>query len=393
VSVALSVRPPIAVPDVDDWAPWPATVTMLAIAHENVAEPEKPAPSVAAIVTVEVPAVVGVPVIDPVEPLIDSPAGSPVALQVNVAPDWLSVAEEVRVVMDVPDVPVRVPGLLTVTLLVTVHVKVAVPDWPDGSVAVSVTEQVQGDDGVPEMVPVDVLMDRPAGRPVADQVKDDTPACESVAVSASGVTAEPVTLVRPPGFVTATVLVTVQEIEVVPEKPAPSVALRVTEQVQGVVGVPVIDPVDELIDRPAGSPVADQVSVWPDWLSVAELVTAVMAVPVTADLLPGLVTVTVLVTFQVNDVVPDWLEGSVAVRVTENVPGVVGVPVIDPEAVLMDRPAGRPVADQVSAWPDWLSVAELATAVMGEPVTLVWLPGFVTATVLVTVQVMAVVPE
>ena len=387
------VRPPIAVPDVDDWAPWPATITVLAIVHENVAEPEKPAPSVAVIVTDEVPAVVGVPVIDPVELLIDSPAGSPVALQVSVAPDWLSVADEARVAMAVPDVPVWVPGLSTVTWLVTVHVKVAVPDWLDGSVAVRVTEQVQGAVGVPEMVPFEVLMVRPVGRPVADQVKDDTPDCESVAVLVRAVMAEPVTFVRLPGFVTATVLVTVQEIVVVPKKPAPSVALSVTEQVQGVVGVPVIDPVDELIDSPVGRPAADHVRVAPDWVSVAELVTAVMAVPVTADLLPGLATVTVLVTVQVKVVVPDWFDGSVAVRVTEDVPGVVGVPVIDPDELLMDSPLGRPVADQVSVAPDCESVAVLARTVMGEPVTLVWLPGLVTATVLVTVQVIAVVPK
>jgi hypothetical protein len=78
----------------------------------------------------------------------------------------------------------------------------------------------------------------------------------------------------------------------------------VTEHEQGVVGVPVIDPVELLIDSPLGRPVADQASVAPDWVSVAELETAVMAVPVTADLLPGLATVTVLVTVQVIEVVP-----------------------------------------------------------------------------------------
>ena len=78
----------------------------------------------------------------------------------------------------------------------------------------------------------------------------------------------------------------------------------VTEQVHGAVGVPVMDPVELLIVSPAGRPVADQVSVAPDWVSVAELETAVIAVPVTADLLPGLATATVLVTVQVIAVVP-----------------------------------------------------------------------------------------
>ena len=36
---------------------------------------------------------------------------------------------------------------------------------------------------------------------------------------------------------------------------------------------------------------------------------------------------------------------SFAVTVTEPVPGVVGVPEIRPEAELIDRPAGRPVAE------------------------------------------------
>ena len=153
------------------------------------------------------------------------------------------------------------------------------------------------------IVPVVGLIDSPAGRPVADQVKDDTPDWESVAELARVVMGAPVTLVRLPGLVTATVLVTVQEIEVVPKKPAPSVALIVTAQAQGAVGVPVIDPVELLIDRPAGRPVADQVNVAPAWVSVAESDTAVMAEPVTAVLLPGLVTDTVLDTFHVNDAV------------------------------------------------------------------------------------------
>jgi hypothetical protein len=46
----------------------------------NVAEPDAPVVSVAVTVTLEVPAVVGVPEISPVEELTDSPAGRPVAL-------------------------------------------------------------------------------------------------------------------------------------------------------------------------------------------------------------------------------------------------------------------------------------------------------------------------
>ena len=117
----------------------------------------------------------------------------------------------------------------------------------------------------------------------------------------------------------------------------------VTEHEQGAVGVPVMDPVELLMDRPLGRPVADQVSVAPDWESVAELETAVMAVPVTADLLPGLATVTVLETFQVNDVVAVRAWESVAVTVTEQAHAVVGVPLTTPPDEI-ESPAGRPVA-------------------------------------------------
>src|SRR5258706_12519594 len=46
----------------------------------NVAEPDAPVVSVAATVTPPLPAVVGVPEISPVEELMDTPAGRPVAL-------------------------------------------------------------------------------------------------------------------------------------------------------------------------------------------------------------------------------------------------------------------------------------------------------------------------
>ncbi len=119
-----------------------------------------------------------------------------------------------------------------------------------------------------------------------------------------------------PGLATATVLVTVQMRDAVPEKLDPSVAFSTTAQVQGAVGVPVTDPVDVLIDRPAGSPVADHDNVAPDWVSVAEFVTVEMAVPVTDDLAPGFVTATVLVTVQLKaDEVADSAWESVTVTV------------------------------------------------------------------------------
>ena len=75
------------------------------IVHENVAEPVAPVVSRAVTVELNVPAVVGVPLIRPVEALIDRPAGRPVADQVKLCPD----AESVAVICSdfaVPTVPV-----------------------------------------------------------------------------------------------------------------------------------------------------------------------------------------------------------------------------------------------------------------------------------------------
>src|SRR5580698_7086328 len=59
--------------------PGPVPVPELTV-QLNEAVPFAPVVSVAVTVTLEVPAVVGVPLITPVEALIDSPAGRPVAL-------------------------------------------------------------------------------------------------------------------------------------------------------------------------------------------------------------------------------------------------------------------------------------------------------------------------
>ena len=71
--------------------------------------------------------------------------------------------------------------------------------------------------------------------------------------------AVPVTPLWLPGLVMEMVEVIVQENEIVPLKPAPSVAVTVTEETPEVEGVPVIDPVVALMLRPVGRPVAVQV--------------------------------------------------------------------------------------------------------------------------------------
>ena len=78
--------------------------------------------------------------------------------------------------------------------------------------------------------------------------------------------------------------------------------------------------------------------------------------PETLDWVPGLVTVTVLVMFQVKVLL--WRSApreSVAVTVTEQAQAVVGVPLMTPLLELIDRPAGRPVAAKVTALPPVVS--------------------------------------
>ena len=165
---------------------------------------------------------------------------------------------------------------------------------------------------------------------------------------------------------------TVQVNETEPEYPAPSVAVAVTESVPAVVGVPVTAPVDGSMDSPAGRPVADQVRVAVEDESAAGTSTVVMADPDGSDWSPGLVTVTALVTVQVNETEPEYPAPSVAVAVTESVPAVVGVPVTAPVDGSMDSPAGRPVADQVRVAVEDESEAPLLARVSAVPDTDDW---------------------
>src|SRR5258707_1045440 len=74
---------------------WPEQVPpppVPEIVHENVAEPVALVVSFAVTVELTVPAVVGVPEIRPVDALIESPAGRPVAEYVRVWPEAESLA-------------------------------------------------------------------------------------------------------------------------------------------------------------------------------------------------------------------------------------------------------------------------------------------------------------
>src|SRR5579862_3047705 len=135
----------------------------------NVAEPDAPVVSFAVTVALPVPVAVAVPEIRP-EELMDSPAGSPVALNVSVCPDAESVAWICRLTA-IPTVQDWAPGLVTVTVLApaafTVQLNVAEPDAPVVSLAVTVTVEVPAVVGVPEISPDEELTDSPAGSPVA----------------------------------------------------------------------------------------------------------------------------------------------------------------------------------------------------------------------------------
>ena len=201
-------------------------------------------------------------------------------------------------------------------MLVIVQVNVVEPVAPEPSVAVRVTEQVQAVVGVPVIVPVEVSIDRPAGRPVADHVSvavDEVSVAELVEV-ADGRAGE-VGLVARVGHRHGVGDRPGERGR--PEAPLPSVAVTVTEQVQAVVGVPVMAPLMTSIVRPAGSPVALKARVAVGEESVAPMSSWLMAEPDPSAWAPGSATVMVLVTVQENDVEPANPAPSVAVTVTE----------------------------------------------------------------------------
>ena len=221
----------------------------------------------------------------------------------------------------------------------------------------SVTEQVQKAEGVPVIAPVDELRDRPVGRPVCVQVKLVSAVDESVAVGVSVEIAVDLLDRWLAMEVTVTVLVTFQVnvVELLYAAVALSVAFTVTEHAHAVVGVPVMAPVPELMESPAGRPVADQLMVAVDEVSVATGVRVEIAAPETLDWVEIAVTATVLVMVQVNaDVETALAKLSVAVKVTEQAHAVVGVPVMAPVAELIARPAGRPDCVQVTAFELWV---------------------------------------
>jgi hypothetical protein len=161
-----------------------------------------------------------------------------------------------------------------------------------------------------------------------------------------------------------------------PAAPDVSVAVTVTVADPEAVGVPVIRPL-ELIDSPAGRPVAEKVGLPPPE-SVAASCNDTPE-PTDADCEPGFVTVTVGgETAHVNDACPLLPHASVAVTVTVPVPAAVGAPVISPFEPIRS-PAGRPLAVKVRAsLPESFPATCKFTAT---PIVEDWDPGLVTVIV------------
>jgi hypothetical protein len=199
---------------------------------------------VALSVTIEVPAAVGVPEINPLPVFTDSPAGNPVASKLVgefVAMIWYEKAA--------PTVPLAVVPLVIAGAAVIVSVSVALP-VPAAFVALSVTIEVPAAVGVPEINPLPVFTDSPAGNPVALKLVG-----EFVAMTWYEKAVPTVPLAVVPLVIIGATKVTVSVRVAVPV-PVAFVALSVTVEVPAAVGVPEINPLPVFTDSPAGNPVA-----------------------------------------------------------------------------------------------------------------------------------------
>lgn len=197
-----------------------------------------------------------------------------------------------------------------------VQVKEAEAVVPRLSVAVTLTVLVCLVEGVPEMSPVFALMMRPDGRlDAAYLMVADGAVSDATIWRVSGTLRVEVLA---PGLVTLTDA-TYHVKDVLPVAELRSVARTLTLKVPPAEGVPLMVPVVALIDRPVGSPVADQDSFCRDWLSVAELaresdlpLALVLAeIGDTTTVLPA-----TLLTVQVNEVVLELPVESVALTTT-----------------------------------------------------------------------------
>src|SRR5579885_646803 len=123
-----------------------------------------------------------------------------------------------------------------------------------------------------------------------------------------------------------------------------SVTLMVTLPLLGPAGVPVMAPVEGLIESPPGRPVADQVygGVPPVAASVALYGWPAVPVGSSVVVMGGGAMFRARLTVAVSAV---GVVESVTLIVTFPLLPAVGVPVMAPDEALIERPAGKPVAD------------------------------------------------
>ena len=126
----------------------------------------------------------------------------------------------------------------------------------DESATVITTEKGPLAVGVPEILPVAVAMDNPAGKPVADQLYAPVPpVAATVAVYAAPCVplASVLVLITNGGAMVNEIVLVAVAIGV-----AESVTVIITGNGPLAEGVPEITPVAEAMDKPAGKPTADQ---------------------------------------------------------------------------------------------------------------------------------------
>jgi translation initiation factor IF-1 len=216
----------------------------------------QPFSSVAAIVKLKEPTVVGVPVMTPVEVLSDRPIGrGPVGTEKVYVPG--GEAETVWLYA-VPTAPLGSVLGLTVTMghaAGKIRTEYAwLPMQPLVSVAVIVKSKGPTVFGVPVMAPDEALSDRPLGRSPTVTRKVYVPGGEAETVWLYAVPTAPlgsvlglsVTMGHAAGKIRT-------EYAWLPVQPFVSVAVMVKPKRAAVVGVPVMAPVEALSDRPLGS--------------------------------------------------------------------------------------------------------------------------------------------
>jgi len=211
--------------------------------------------------------------------------------------------------------------------------------------------------GDPVMAPVEELIDNPAGRPVAAHA-----VAGRSRASSSDMFAENASPTLPVNVCPAMMIGTPMAIEIVAvsvsEPPGP-VAVSVIVVVSTSCGVPVIAPVEELIDAQLGSPVAlhEVAGRFAESVSenILENTSPTLPDPVWPGVMIGTPSVIVKLTL-VAALVPPL---PVAVKEAVKLPFVVGVPEIAPVLAFSERPGGRPVALHEVAGRSMASVSEI----------------------------------